>query len=151
MPLAATGDHARFVVSLPGPTDVSTATVAFRVIKRQGTGGSFRLFIQSGAPDFSLAFSSATSLESSGSSVRSVTWSIADADTSLDKKAVERVGIEIAGVGGNTWANPTVLYVDRVDVSGTALGTGSFPFESAASVYTRPTASGPSGSGRARR
>jgi hypothetical protein len=73
-----------------------------------------------------------------------VVWNIADTAGSADTTAIERLGIEITGTGGSSFTNPTVLYVDRVDVTRPS-GYHSWGFDTSSSVYTTPTSSGPQG------
>lgn len=42
-------------------------------------------------------------------------------------------------------ANPTVIYVDSIVVTGATLSPSSYPFDAAGSVHTTPTAQGPVG------
>ena len=74
--------------------------------------------------------------------MQSVVWDIADTAGSADTTAIRRIGIEISGTGGSPFTNPTVLYVDRVDVSSPS-GYASWDFDMSSSVHTTPTANGP--------
>lgn len=145
VPLAATGDMAHFTLLLPSSTDLSAATVTFRVAKLAGTGGTLRGYIQEGSPDYHVQYDAATVISSIGSSMQTISWSIATAGTAANKAAIQRIGIEINGANGSAWTNPTVIYLDSIVVTGATLSPSSYPFDAASSVHTTPTGQGPAG------
>jgi hypothetical protein len=145
VPLTASANRAHFTLLLPADTDLSAATVTFRVAKRAGTGGTFKGYIQEGAPDYSLQDGVNTTIASIGTTMQNIVWNIAGAGTAADKTIIRRIGIEIAGTSGSSWTNPTVLYVDSIVVTGATLTPASYTFDTAASVYTTPVDQGPEG------
>jgi hypothetical protein len=110
--------------------------------RQRGTGGTILAYIQEGAPQFTLGFSAPIRIDSLSSTMQNVVWNIADTAGNADATAIRRIGIEIAGTGGSPFTNPTVIYIDRVDVSSPA-GYGSWAFDTSSSVYVTPTSSGP--------
>jgi hypothetical protein len=145
VPLAASGDRAHFALLLPAATDLSAATITFRIANIAGTGGSFKGYIQEGAPDYVSQFSNGTTLASLTSDMQEITWNVASAGTAADKTQIRRIGIEIMGSGGSSWTNPTIVYVDRIVVTGSSLTPASYPFDTTDTVYTTPTGQGPTG------
>jgi hypothetical protein len=108
-------------------------------------GGTFKGYIQEGGPNYLLQDGVNTTIASIGTGMQNIVWSIAGAGAAADKTIIERIGIEIAGTSGASWTNPTVLYVDRIDVTGSALSPASYTFDTAATVHTTPTGQGPVG------
>lgn len=145
VPLTMTSDRARFTLSLPSKTDLTDATITLRASRQRGTGGTLLAYVQEGSPNYAMLFSAPIAINSLGTAMQSIIWNIGDAAGSADTTAIERIGIEIVGTGGSSFTNPTVIYVDRVDVVGSSLGTGSWPLDTSASVHTTPTSSGPVG------
>jgi hypothetical protein len=145
VPLSADSDHARFVLSIPPDSNLTGATVRFRIAKAKGTGSKLRAFVQEGRPDFHLQFSSALSLASLSTSMSTFTFNIENSITSADLTSIDRVGIEILGEGSSSFTNPTVIYVGRISVSGQSVTDQAWTFDTAASVFTTPTANGPAG------
>jgi hypothetical protein len=145
VPLAASGDRAHFTLLLPADTDLSAATITFRVAKIAGTGGTFRGYIQEGSPNYASQGATGTTIASMSTGMQDIAWSIASAGTAADKTRIRRIGIEIVGTGGSSWTNPTVLYVDRIVVTGSSLSPATYPFGTASTVHTTPTEQGPTG------
>jgi hypothetical protein len=145
VPLAASGNRAHFTLLLPSDTDMSAATITFRVANVAGTGGNFRGYIQEGAPDYVFQTGNATTIASIGTSMQDIVWSVASAGTAADKTKIRRIGIEISAGSDSSWTNPTVLYVDRITVTGSSPSLASYPFDTDDSVYTTPTGQGPTG------
>jgi hypothetical protein len=145
VPLTATANKAHFTLLLPGATDLSAATITFRVAKLAGTGGTFKGYIQEGSPNYQLQDGVNTTIASIGTGMQNIAWSIASAGTAANKTSIQRIGIEIAGTSGSSWTNPTVLFVDSIVVTGSSLTSGSYTFDTEATVYTTPTEQGPAG------
>jgi hypothetical protein len=143
VPLTVSTDRARFPISLPSKGDFTDATVTVRVARPKGTGGTVLLYLQEGGPDYGIYFSAPIKISSLGASMQNVVWNMADTSAGTSATAIERIGIEVVGTGGSPYTNPTVLYVDRVDVTGSSLTTGSWTFDASSSVHTTPTSSGP--------
>lgn len=143
VPLAATGDKAHFTIALPAATDFRTATIAFRVARYAGSGGWFKGYIQEGSPNYLYQDSVETQISSIGTTMQTITFDVATAGTAADKTIISRIGIEISGAGASSWTNPTVIYVDSIVVTGTTLTMSSFTFDTASTVSTTPTSSGP--------
>jgi hypothetical protein len=131
-------DRAHFTILLSAKSDLSSATITLRVARLKGIGGTILAYVQGGSPDYILRFGMPIEIDSLGTSMQDVVWKVADTRGSADLTAIERIGIEINGSGGGPYSNPTVIYVDRMDVA-----SSSWTFDAAASVYTTPTVSGP--------
>ncbi len=144
VPLATNMDRAHFVIGLPAATNFSVATIAIRVARYAGTGGHFKVYIQEGSPNYLQQVSTETPIASIGTTMQTINWDVATAGTAADKTIISRVGIEIIGTGATSWTNPTVVYVDSVTITGTNLTMASFTFDTASTVSTTPTSSGPS-------
>jgi hypothetical protein len=145
VPLAASGNRAHFTLLLPSDTDMSAATITFRVANVAGTGGNFRGYIQEGAPDYVFQTGNATTIASIGTSMQDIVWSVASAGTAADKTKIRRIGIEISAGSSSSWTNPTVFYVDSITITGSSPSLASYPFDTEDSVYTTPTGQGPTG------
>lgn len=143
VPLATSDDRAHFTLLLPSVTDLSAATITFRIAKLAGTGGTFKGYIQEGSPDYSIQDGVSTPIADIDTSMQEIAWSIAGAGNAADKTMIRRIGIEIAGTGGSTFTNPTVLYLDSIVVTGSSLNPASFTFDTSGTVYTTPTGEGP--------
>jgi hypothetical protein len=139
-----TTDQARFALTLPSATDLSDTTITLRVARQKGTGGTILVYLQAGGPNYTLLFSAAIKINSLSSSMQNIVWNVGDATGSAGA-AAERIGLEIVGTGGSSFSNPTVIYIDRVDVARSSLAMGSWTFDTAASINTTPTTSGAAG------
>jgi hypothetical protein len=145
VPLASSTDRARFVLSIAPGTDLTDATITLRIARPKGTSGKFRAYIQEGGPDYHVRFGPSINLAALSTSMSSITFKIDDSITSVDVTAIARMGVEISGEGGSSFTNPTLIYVDRISVVGEWVADQDFTFDTAASVSTTPTNSGPLG------
>jgi hypothetical protein len=136
-------DQARFTLPLSSATDLTLATVTVRLAKLRGTGGTLMVYLQTGGPTFGLLFSAPIAIASLTSTNQDVALTVATATGTANRAAIERIGVQIIGAGGGTLSNPTVIYVDRIDISFFSVATTSFTFDASDSVYTTPTSTGP--------
>jgi hypothetical protein len=142
VPLASATDQAHFLVTLPANTDFTTAVVTFRVLCKAGSGGQLRGYVQhGGSPDFDFRLIGITELAGLGSWT-SVSYDLSEV-TDYDKTVVRRVGVEITGKGSSTWLNPTIVYLDSIEITNTALDPSIFGFDDAASIFVTPSTAGP--------
>jgi len=74
-----------------------------------------------------------------------VVWNVKDSTGTPDATGIERIGIQIDGAGGSPYTNPSIILVDSIVVTGSSLKPGSFTFDTASTVYTTKTSSGPVG------
>jgi hypothetical protein len=144
VPLAAAADQAHFVVGLPAATDFTTAMMAFRVSRLAGTGGMFKVYIQEGAPAYLYQVGPDTPIASIGTAMQTINYDVATFGAAANKTIISRIGIEIIGTGSTSWANPTVIYIDSITVTGTTLTMATFNFDAPTTVSTTPTSNGPS-------
>lgn len=141
--LASALDRARFIITMPSNTNFETAVITLRVFRRAGTGGQLRSYLQHGGGPFGfaeLALGGRDLADLSG--WVDLTFDLAPV-TDYDKTIVRRLGIEIVGTGASSWANPTVVYVDSVSITNTALDPSVFAFDSANTVVPTPRTSSP--------
>ncbi len=143
VPLAATTDHVHFAILLPAATDLTSATVTLRLALEAGAGGTISMYVQQGSPDFGWRFSNPIRLGMLGPAMQSIVWNVKDSTGTPDATGIERIGIQVDGAGGSPYASPSVILVDSIVVTGSSLASGVFDFDSASSVYTTKTASGP--------
>jgi len=140
VPLAAATDKANFVISLPGAQDFSSSVIRYLVYRQAGSGGQIRGYVQhSGSPDFAQLFQSPGVELATLDGWQTLSWDVGAQTGSYDKTIVARVGLQISGAGSTSFTNPTVIYLDRIEVSGSA--TGVWRFETPESVATNPMTS----------
>jgi hypothetical protein len=140
-------DRAHYVQTLPSLTDFSEATVTVRVAKLQGTGGWFRIYLQhgggtlpdGGAGDFNYAETPETLISSIGTSFQNITWDVSADTSGFDFAVISRLGIEVSAESGGPWTNPTVLYIDRIDITGASPAVSAWTFDSSSTVDPTPT------------
>jgi type II secretory pathway pseudopilin PulG len=137
-------DQARFTLKLSAARNLSNATVTVRLAKFRGTGGTIMAYAQEGGPNFAILYSAPFAISSLASSMQDVVLNVSAATGTANRAAIERIGVQISGAGSGALSNPTVIYVDRVDVANSSPATGSFTFDTSDSVYTTATSDGPS-------
>lgn len=143
VPLSDPSDKANFVIALPNVVDLTRARLHFRVYREAGSGGYVKGYVQhSGSPDFLQLFQ-ADALPISGvSGWTEFSWDVGAQSTTFDKRIVGRIGIQITAAGSSAWTNPTVIYLDSINVTGAAAGPWNFEARSSVSsdsTYTGPT------------
>lgn len=139
VPLDAAEDQAHYTLTLPGPTDLTQATLTFRVVREAGSGGEFRGYVQQGAGgDFEYALSEGTAISEIGRVPETIVWDLADDGSSFDLTAIERIGIEITASGSTSWTNPTVVLIDRIAVADANPAVSAWTFDAMSSVHTTP-------------
>jgi hypothetical protein len=142
VPLTSATDRAHFLMTLPANTDFTSAVVTFRVLCKAGSGGQLRGYVQhGGSPDFDFQVIGVTELADLGAWT-SVSYELSTV-TGFDKTVVRRVGLEVIGAGSSTWLNPTIVYLDSIDIENTVLDPSSFNFDDAASITVTPSTAGP--------
>jgi hypothetical protein len=142
VPLTSASDQAHFLMTLPANTDFTSAVVTFRVLCKAGSGGQLRGYVQhGGSPDFDFQVVGVTELADLGDWT-SVSYELSTV-TGFDKTVVRRVGLEVIGAGSSTWLNPTIVYLDSIDIENTVLDPSSFNFDDAASITVTPSTAGP--------
>jgi hypothetical protein len=142
VPLASATDQAHVLMTLPTNTDFTSAVVTFRVLCKAGSGGQLRGYVQhGGSPDFDFQVIGITELADLGGWM-SVSYELSTV-TGFDKTVVRRVGLEVTGAGSSTWLNPTIVYLDSIEITNTVLDPSSFSFDDAASIFVTPSTAGP--------
>jgi hypothetical protein len=143
VPLVALDDRTHFSIALGGEVDFSSALVTFRVRKLSGTGGRIWAYLQhGGTPDYNLIYGGSRNFDQLGSDWTTVTWDVAATVPAFpfDKAVIARLGIEIVASGTGPWANPTVVVLDSIEVTGP--NVGPWPFDDGSTVSSaaaRPT------------
>jgi hypothetical protein len=144
VPLTAAADKANYVLNLPSTLNFGSAVIRYRIYRQAGSGGQVKGYVQhGGSPDYAQLFQSPPVELASLDGWQTLTWDVGAQAATYDKAIVARVGIQITGAGGTSFTNPTVVYLDWLEVTGSA--SGLFRFEAEASVATTPTTSGPTG------
>jgi hypothetical protein len=139
VPLDAAGDFAHYTIVLPTATNLSAATIAFRVVRVEGSGGMLRGYVQQGeSAAFGYRTGPATMIADLTTVTQDIAWNLAPIAGSFDLTAIARIGIEITAQGSSTWENPTVIDVDRILVSGASPASNPWNFDSADSIYATP-------------
>lgn len=144
VPLVAASDKANFVISLGSAQDFSSSVIRYLVYRQAGSGGQIKGYVQhSGSPDFAQLFQSPGIELATLDGWQTLTWDVGAQTGNYDKTIVARVGLQIVAAGSTSFTNPTVLYLDRVEVSGSA--TGVWRFEAPDSISTTSMTSAPAG------
>ena len=144
VPLAAAGDKANYVINLASTQNFGSAVVRYRIYRQAGSGGQIKGYVQhGGSPDFAQFFQSPYVELAALDGWQTLSWDVGAQAGDYDKSIVARVGIQIIGTGGTSFTNPTVVYVDWIEVTGSA--SGLFRFEAESSVATTPTTLASSG------
>jgi hypothetical protein len=140
VPLTQTADRAHFVITLTTAANMTTGTVAMRVYVQAGTGGVINNYVQDTNNHF-LNPASKSSIGLLAGTWTNIQWNVgneATGSSGIDKTNIKRIGIEIAGTGSTTWANPTKVYVDSVTVTASAT-IPAFTFDTSGTVDTMPS------------
>jgi hypothetical protein len=144
VPLAAAADKANFVINLPNAQDFGATVIRYRVYRQAGSGGEIKGYVQhGGSPDFAQLFQSPPMELASLDGWQTLAWDVGAQSGSYDKTIVARIGIQIIGAGSTSFTNPTVVYVDWIEATGSA--NHLFRFEAEGTLSSTPTTSAPSG------
>jgi hypothetical protein len=139
VPLDESGDYTHFTKVLSSATDLGAATLTFSVAREAGTGGTFRGYVQQGeGQSFAYHIGPSTKISDIPTNTTlDVVWDLTS-ETTFDVTAIERIGIEITAEGSTSWADPTVILVDRIAVAGATPAVAASTFDDTSSVYTTP-------------
>lgn len=141
VPLDDTNDKAHFVISLASTADLSGATINMRFYVQAGQGGTIFNYVQdSGTYHFLGVPAAKRQPLSSGSGWSTVSWDVGaepdSAGTGIVKTSIKSIGIEINAQPSSNWVNPTIVYVDSINVTSPTL---TFTFDAASSVSNSNT------------
>jgi hypothetical protein len=143
-PLTSAADKVHFTITLPVTADFRAASISMHVARVAGIGGKITAYVQEGPPRYFALYSPSIDLGALKTSVQVLTWTPKPVAEMAELSTINRIGIELNGVGGTVFANPTVIDIDRIEVSGvTTLPRTAWDFENALSVYQEPTTFGP--------
>jgi hypothetical protein len=143
-----TGAKNQTIFDLPlvstGTKDITDSLIEVRACVQSGTGGGLQVTAQNGAtaPDGGTAYGFANNwtdisqiekCSTGGMTVIEFDLSTAPLNT-LDPAAAEKISLTINAGDTGPWTDPTVVYVQSVDVVGTSTGDLSFSFSSASKI-----------------
>ncbi len=140
VPLDDVNDKAHFVISLASTADLSGATLSMRFYVQAGQGGTIFNYVQDSGTYHFLGPAKREQLNTiNGWSTAS--WDVGaepdSAGTGIVKTSIKSIGIEINAQPSSPWSNPTIVYVDSLNVDSPAL---SFTFDASSSVSASNTA-----------
>jgi hypothetical protein len=130
-------DVAHFVITMASATDLTGKTVTVRTYVQAGSGGSIRLYVQSGpsaSPAYGWNFSAQTALSGTGT-WKDLTYS---PPSGTATSGAVRLGIEVTAAPATSgWTASTIVFVDSVTVNTTT--PISYTFDATGTVYTTQT------------
>ncbi len=140
IPLDDAADKAHFVITLASAADLSGAILSMRLYVRAGAGGTIFNYVQDSGSYHFLGVPAAQRQKLSGLDGWSiVTWNVGaepPGSSSIVKTSIRNIGIEVNATPSTSWLNPTIIYIDSINVSSPTL---SFAFDASSAVYPTPT------------
>ena len=137
VPLDDANDKAHFVITLAAPANLTVATISMHLLVQAGTGGAVFNYVQdSGTFHFLGVASSQRPAIATLGKWSTLSWDVGAepvGSTNISKSSILMVGIEIIAQPSTTWTNPTVVFVDSINVT-TPTTSLSFPLDSAAAI-----------------
>jgi len=137
VPFDDANDKAHFVITLAAPANLTVATISMHLLVQAGTGGAVFNYVQdSGTFHFlGVAQGQRPAIATLGK-WSTLSWDVGAepvGSTNISKSSILMVGIEIIAQPSTTWTNPTVVFVDSINVTTTTTSL-SFPLDSAAAI-----------------
>ena len=137
VPFDDANDKAHFVITLAAPANLTVATISMHLLVQAGTGGAVFNYVQdSGTFHFlGVAQGQRPAIATLGK-WSTLSWDVGAepvGSTNISKSSILMVGIEIIAQPSTTWTNPTVVFVDSINVT-TPTTSLSFPLDSAAAI-----------------
>ena len=115
-----------------------------RLARVSALGGKIMAYVQEGPPDYFATYSPSIDIAALSTSMQLLAWSPKSDEGMADLSAIARIGIELNGVGGSAFASPTIVDVDRIEISGvSALPRAAWDFDDSLSIFGEATTIGP--------